>query len=120
MYALTAGVEIAKAAAGTDDPEDVIAWFHKLPWEDQVAAVPDANFEGMSGNQFGYACNVAFHIVMESCPERTCFLRWGHGAMVPLVGCTSYGCTQPNDDDLRACGLNPQTDTEDAPEGADA
>lgn len=61
--------------------------FRKLPWEEQLKAVPGMD-DGHSGNTFGCAIRLAYWYITK--PENVVL---EHGAMVPLVGCREYGCT---------------------------
>lgn len=66
--------------------EAVHAFHQRTDWAAQVADVPGLD-DGHSGNTFGAACQFAqFYL------ERPEIIPELHGALCPLVGCTSYGC----------------------------
>jgi len=51
--------------------------------------VPDLS-DAHSGNSMGISCRLAYHYLND---EEMVFFE--HGALVPLVGCTAYGCIHP-------------------------
>lgn len=67
---------------------DRIKSYLRLPWEEQKKA---GIFDGHSGNSFGMAWRLAYQWVTD--PG---LVVLEHGALVPLVGCMSYGC--PHDE----------------------
>lgn len=101
IFALGVATKIAAAATSvpSDDPVDLIAYFAALPYEDQLALLPDAGLDQMSGNQFNYSVQIAGALVDDEHRIGADFmLEWGHGAMTPLTGCESYGCTAPSEE----------------------
>lgn len=105
MFALDVATKIATAARQSDDPQEAVRYYSELPYGEQTALVPDAEIGQMSGNQFGYSVSVAYWLVAEPSKDRALFLRWGHGAMVPLTGCESYGCKPPTEEELHALSV---------------
>lgn len=67
---------------------DPFAVFANLPFERQKALVPELD-EGHSGNSFG--CSVMLARIYAEDPNHAA-IRFGHGALCPLVGCADYGC----------------------------
>lgn len=70
---------------------DAIKAFHDLPWEQQLAQVPESHrdaFQGHSGNTMGASFRLAYHLLTNEAN-----VVREHGALVPVVGCKEYGCT---------------------------
>lgn len=78
--------EQAVAIADALKTADAIAAWRDLPFGVQRTQVP-ALSDQHSGNTFGMACQLARLYI-----ERPEFVAKAHGALVPLVGCESYGC----------------------------
>jgi hypothetical protein len=115
MFALQMADAIATKAKESDDPQGAVEFFRALPYGDQHEILADlVDIGASSGNQFGYSCLVAHFLTMSPGEDRAGLLRWGHGAMVPLVGCEGYGCRQPTDEELAA--LKAEFSTEEAEE----
>ena len=74
------------ADAMKDRPED-LRGFGQLSWEQQKILVPTLSGDH-SGNTFGTAVKLAYWYLT----NRVNVVR-EHGALTPLVGCESYGCT---------------------------
>lgn len=64
-----------------------VSEFYSAPWEKQKELMPELSDEH-SGNTFGCACKLAQAYLADP----SLVVRM-HGALVPLVGCTEYGCT---------------------------
>jgi hypothetical protein len=63
--------------------------FGRLPWEQQLALVPDLD-RGHSSNTFGMALRLAWRYL--ACPET---VEREHAAIAALVGCPAVGCWHP-------------------------
>lgn len=71
----------------------IIQGFAGSPPEEQRRLVPTLE-QGHSGNSFGMACRLAFHLITD---EENAVRE--HGALVSLVGCEAYGCPHPEASD---------------------
>lgn len=100
MAACVDAVKIADAFREADNPSDALMAFHRLPWADQKAAVPDLS-DGHSGNTFGMAVRLAHHYLTD---ERLVFAD--HATIAPLTGC-ECGCPPVTDDEMREAGYEP-------------
>ena len=85
-YELFVCKEAVKIAAALKTKETLQTWT-KLNYVEQKRQVPNLD-DGHSGNTFSSACRLAYLYLTS--PDN---VVKEHGALVPLVGCDSYGCT---------------------------
>lgn len=87
-YELLVCVDALKIAEKCATPE-AVKTFMDSSYDFQKSFVPDLS-DGHSGNSFGMSCRLAYNYLED---EEMVFYE--HGALVPLVGCDSYGCAHP-------------------------
>ncbi len=85
-YEMFCCTEAVKIATALKDPQAVLAFMGAA---DRWELVPDLS-DAHSGNSMGISCRLAYHYLND---EEMVFFE--HGALVPLVGCTAYGCIHP-------------------------